>query len=296
MRLNKIQKTAVTALEDIKARDITVLDVRKLTSLCDTMIIASAESNRQVKALANHVRDELKEGGATIVGVEGEETGEWVLVDAGDIVVHIMQPAVRAYYNLEELWTPAAKRRAKADRAQPASEALAVARTQPDRPAIAGPMKLRVVALGHRMPAWVTAGWDDYARRMPREFALELVELKPEPRDRGKPVPQLLAAEARADRAPRARARWSSRSTSAASRGRRAQLADSLARWRDDARDVAFVIGSADGLAEAVKRDAAAVVALSALTLPHGARPRHRRRAALPGASACSRGHPYHRE
>ena len=115
MRLNKTQKTAVTALEDIKARDISVLDVRKLTSLYDTMIIASAESNRQVKALANHVRDRLKEAGATIVGVEGEETGEWVLVDAGDIVVHIMQPAVRAYYNLEELWAPpVAKRRAKA--------------------------------------------------------------------------------------------------------------------------------------------------------------------------------------
>ncbi|MBK9702368.1 MAG: ribosome silencing factor [Betaproteobacteria bacterium] len=106
MRPNKLQKTAVTALEDIKARDITVLDVRKLTSLYDTLIVASAESNRQVKALANHVRDKLKDAGATIIGVEGEETGEWVLVDAGDIVVHIMQPAVRAYYNLEELWTP----------------------------------------------------------------------------------------------------------------------------------------------------------------------------------------------
>jgi ribosome-associated protein len=116
MRLNKIQKTAVTALEDIKARDISVLDVRKLTSLYDTLVIASAESNRQVKALANHVRDKLKQGGATILGVEGEESGEWVLVDAGDIVVHIMQPAVRAYYNLEELWGPGkpARTRAKA--------------------------------------------------------------------------------------------------------------------------------------------------------------------------------------
>lgn len=114
MRLNKIQKTAVTALDDIKARDVTVLDVRKLTSLTDTMIIASAESNRQVKALARHVRDKLKETGATIIGVEGEEAGEWVLVDAGNIIVHIMQPAVRAHYNLEELWTPpAAKRRGR---------------------------------------------------------------------------------------------------------------------------------------------------------------------------------------
>ncbi len=104
MRLNKLQQTAVTALEDIKARDIKVLDVRKITSFYDSMVIATAESNRQVKALAHHVRDRLKEAGATIIGVEGEETGDWVLVDCGDIVVHVMQPAVRAYYNLEELW------------------------------------------------------------------------------------------------------------------------------------------------------------------------------------------------
>ncbi len=110
-RTAKIQKTAVAALEDIKARNITVLDVRKLTSLCDTLIIATAESSRQVKALAQHVCDALKAAGAGIVGLEGEQTGEWVLVDAGDIVVHIMQPATRAYYNLEELWTPPAPRR-----------------------------------------------------------------------------------------------------------------------------------------------------------------------------------------
>jgi len=106
MRLNRIQKTAVTALEDIKARDIVVLDVRKLTSLYDTLIVATAESPRQVKALSQHVREALKHGGATIVGVEGEQSGDWILVDAGDLVVHVMQPAVRAYYNLEELWSP----------------------------------------------------------------------------------------------------------------------------------------------------------------------------------------------
>ncbi len=115
MRLNKLQQIAVTALEDIKARDIKVLDVRKLTSLCDSLVIASADSNRQVNALAHHVRDKLKEAGANVVGMEGEETGEWVLVDCGDIVVHVMQPAVRAYYNLEELWESApSRRRAKA--------------------------------------------------------------------------------------------------------------------------------------------------------------------------------------
>jgi ribosome-associated protein len=115
MRLNKIQKITVTALEDIKARDIVILDVRKLTSLYDTLVIATAESARQVKALSQHVRETLKKAGASIVGVEGELTGEWVLVDGGDIVVHIMQPATRAYYNLEELWSPPTpRRRAKA--------------------------------------------------------------------------------------------------------------------------------------------------------------------------------------
>ncbi len=115
MRQTKLTQIAVSALEDIKARDIKVLDVRKLTSFYDYLIIASAESNRQVKALAHHVRDRMKEAGAHVIGLEGEETGEWVLVDCGDIVVHVMQPAVRAYYNLEELWdTTATRRRAKA--------------------------------------------------------------------------------------------------------------------------------------------------------------------------------------
>jgi len=115
MRRNSLAKIAVQALEDIKARDIAVLDVSKLTSLCDSLVIASADSNRQVKALAQHVRDKLKEAGAPIIGVEGEDSAEWVLVDAGDVVVHIMQPAVRAYYNLEELWTlPAARQAVRA--------------------------------------------------------------------------------------------------------------------------------------------------------------------------------------
>ena len=115
MRLNKMQKVAVNALEEIKGQDILVLDVRKLTTMCDTMIIASAQSTRQVKALADNVRERLEQAGASIVGVEGEESAEWVLVDSGDIVVHVMQPAIRAYYKLEELWTPPpAKKRAAA--------------------------------------------------------------------------------------------------------------------------------------------------------------------------------------
>ena len=98
------KKLVVAALEDIKARDILAIDVRKLTSMFDWIVVASADSARQTKALARHVRDKLKEAGCAIIGTEGEEGAEWVLVDSGDIVAHVMQPAVRAYYNLEELW------------------------------------------------------------------------------------------------------------------------------------------------------------------------------------------------
>jgi ribosome-associated protein len=98
------KKLVISALDDIKAHDIQAIDVRKITSICDWIIVASADSARQTKALARHVRDTLKESGSSIVGVEGEETGEWILVDAGDVVAHVMQPAVRMYYNLEELW------------------------------------------------------------------------------------------------------------------------------------------------------------------------------------------------
>ncbi len=155
-------------------------------------------------------------------------------------------------------------------------------------------MKLRVVAIGRRMPAWIAAGWNEYARRMPREFPLQLVELKPEPRNGGKPVSQLLAAEATRIAAACTAALivaldergqpWTTR-----------MLADQLARWRDDERDVAFVIGSADGLAAPIKRDAAAVVALSALTLPHGL-VRVLLAEQLYRATGILAGHPYHRE
>jgi 23S rRNA (pseudouridine1915-N3)-methyltransferase len=155
-------------------------------------------------------------------------------------------------------------------------------------------MNLRVVALGHRMPAWVTAGWNDYARRLPHDFMLELVELKPEPRDRGKTVAQLLAAEALRLGGARRGARvvaldergepWTTR-----------ELSGRLARWRDEAQDVAFVIGSADGFSETVRQGAAAVVALSPLTLPHGL-VRVVVAEALYRATTLHAGHPYHRD
>jgi ribosome-associated protein len=121
MRIDKLVKATVAALEDVKARDIVVLDVKKMTSLFDKVIIASADSSRQSKALSNRVQEKLKALGATIQGVEGEQVGEWVLVDLGAVVVHIMQPATRQYYNLEELWTPAGRSRRRRVSARPAA-------------------------------------------------------------------------------------------------------------------------------------------------------------------------------
>ncbi|HEY2628039.1 MAG TPA: ribosome silencing factor [Usitatibacter sp.] len=99
------KKIVITVLEDIKAHDIQAINVGKITTLCDWIVVATADSARQTKALSRHLRDALRDAGATIIGTEGEETGEWILVDAGDIVAHVMQPAVREYYSLEELWS-----------------------------------------------------------------------------------------------------------------------------------------------------------------------------------------------
>jgi ribosome-associated protein len=104
MDLRKLQRIVAEALDDIKAQDIQVFNTTAQTELFDRVVIATASSNRQTRALASHLRERVKEAGGTVIAVEGEETGEWVLVDLGDIVVHIMQPAIRSYYRLEELW------------------------------------------------------------------------------------------------------------------------------------------------------------------------------------------------
>jgi len=144
------------------------------------------------------------------------------------------------------------------------------------------------------MPAWVTAGYDEYAKRLPRDFALTLIELKPEPRDRGRSVAQLLGAEAVRIAAACAGATvialdergslWTTR-----------QLADNLQQWREARADVAFVIGSADGIDTGFKRSAAARVALSAMTLPH-ALVRVVLAEQLYRAASLLAGHPYHRD
>ena len=155
-------------------------------------------------------------------------------------------------------------------------------------------MKMRIVALGHRLPGWVAEAYGDYARRLPRDFSLDLVEIKPEARDRGRTTAQLLGSEAnRIEAATRGfqvvaldqkGASWTT-----------LDLAKALKRWHEQAVAVAFVIGSADGLAERVKRDASVIVSLSALTLPHGLA-RVLLAEQIYRSVSVLQGHPYHRE
>jgi len=156
-------------------------------------------------------------------------------------------------------------------------------------------MKLLVIAIGHKMPEWVTTGYNEYAKRMPREAKIELVELKPEPRTTGKTVPQIMEAEAQRILAAlppdclrialdERGAAWTTR-----------QLADKMQQWMGEGRDVAFIIGGADGLHESVKKGAQQLLALSALTLPH-AMVRVLLAEQLYRAHSLLHNHPYHRE
>ena len=104
MELNQLVATAIEALEDVKARDIKIFNTEKLTDQFERVIIASGSSNRQTRALAYAVSSAVKEAGGEVLGIEGGDTGEWVLVDLGTVVVHVLQPNVRDYYNIEEIW------------------------------------------------------------------------------------------------------------------------------------------------------------------------------------------------
>ena len=146
MDLGRLQRIVVDALDDIKGQDIRVFNTTGQTDLFDRVIIATGTSNRQTRSLAAHVRDKVKEAGGAVVSVEGNDTGEWVLVDLGDAVVHVMQPAIRTYYNLEELWgakpvrmklarPPAASRAASASSEPAAAKAPAAATKAPAKKA-----------------------------------------------------------------------------------------------------------------------------------------------------------------
>ncbi len=156
-------------------------------------------------------------------------------------------------------------------------------------------MKLLIVAVGHKMPEWIAGGFAEYAKRMPREAKIELVELKPEPRTTGKTTAQIMEAEAQRILAALPQgclrialdergAPWTTR-----------QLADKMRQWLGDGRDVAFIIGGADGLHPSVKESAQQLLALSALTLPHGM-VRVLLAEQLYRAHSLLHNHPYHRE
>lgn len=104
MDIRTKSRVVVEALEDVKGRDILVYDTARMPSMFERVVIASGDSTRQVRALADNVQEKMRESGARVYGVEGEAAGEWVLVDLGDVVVHIMHPTVREFYNLEEVW------------------------------------------------------------------------------------------------------------------------------------------------------------------------------------------------
>ncbi|MBL8516129.1 MAG: ribosome silencing factor [Betaproteobacteria bacterium] len=146
MNPKKMGALVIDALEDIKGKNIMLINVSKLTSLFDYIAIASGDSNRQTKALANNVREKAKEAGVSVYGSEGEESGEWVLVDLGDVVVHVMQPAVREYYRLEELWRDGKvefPKPEKTEKAEKAAKPKAVAPKVAKKPAAKKPVTKR---------------------------------------------------------------------------------------------------------------------------------------------------------
>lgn len=104
MDIQKLQRLVIDALEDVKAQDIKIFNTSHITGMFDRVVIVSGSSNRQTRSIASHVISKVKEKAIPIIAFEGHETGEWVLIDIGDIVIHIMQPSIRHYYNLEEIW------------------------------------------------------------------------------------------------------------------------------------------------------------------------------------------------
>lgn len=210
MDIKKLQTLVVDALEDVKGQEIVLFDTTHLTSLFDRIAVVSGTSNRQTKALAASVRDKVKEAGGDVVGLEGEDTGEWVLVDLGDMIVHIMQPAIRQYYRLEEIWGDkpvklgAAKRKSTAEGQEAAasktkSKHLAANQEQPE----AKPVRERKPA-AKKAAAEGAAAKKPAAKKIPTGARVKVA------------VPKAAAAEAKAAKAAKAAAPKRAAKTAAA--------------------------------------------------------------------------------
>ncbi len=156
-------------------------------------------------------------------------------------------------------------------------------------------MKLLILAVGHKMPSWITEGFSEYAKRMPREAKIELIEIKPEPRSSGKSPAQIMEAEAQRIRAALPASALCIALDEHGATPTTKQLSQQMQDWMRQGRDVAFIIGGADGLHESVKHQAQHLMALSALTLPHGM-VRVLLAEQLYRAHSLMHNHPYHRE
>ncbi|MCD2515339.1 ribosome silencing factor [Massilia sp. G4R7] len=187
MDIKKLQTLVVDALEDVKGQEIVLFDTTHLTSLFDRIAVVSGTSNRQTKALAASVRDKVKAAGGDVVGMEGEDTGEWVLVDLGDMIVHIMQPAIRQYYRLEEIWGDkpvklgAAKRKSTPEAAEAAeskvkSKHLAANKDEPE----AQPVKERKPAAKKAAATTTTAAKKPAAKKVPTGKTVKVAPSKSE--------------------------------------------------------------------------------------------------------------------
>ena len=203
MDIKKLQTLVVDALEDVKGQEIVLFDTTHLTSLFDRIAVVSGTSNRQTKALAASVRDKVKEAGGDVVGLEGEDTGEWVLVDLGDMIVHIMQPAIRQYYRLEEIWGDKPVKLGAAKRKSTVEGLEAAAPKSKSKHLAANQEQEEAKAVRERKPAARKTAADGAAKPAARKAAAKKI---PTGGTVKVAVPKAAAAEAKAAKAAKAAA------------------------------------------------------------------------------------------
>ena len=208
MDIRKLQRAIVDGLEDVKAQHIAVFNTEHLSSMFERVIIASGTSNRQTKALAASVRNSVKAGGMQVMATEGEDNGEWIIVDCGAAVAHIMQPAIREYYHLEEIWGGKSVRMkvgevntrlVKASEPEPAPRAAA----RKPRPAAPAPARTRTresaPATSPKPAPRRAAGKTDADKKMAnKSAAFQRVASKSAPRPSSKVAPRPAAAVGKA--------------------------------------------------------------------------------------------------